>query len=496
MGKDITIMRKAGILMHISSLPSPYGIGTLGTEAYKFVDFLQKAGQSYWQVLPVCPTSYGDSPYQSCSAFAGNPYFIDLDILKDEGLLQQHEIDNYFFGDNPQSVDFKRMFENRYPILRSAFLRFEKNDEYERFISENDFWLDDYALFMALKECDHFRCWLYWDNDMRFLSPEKEAEVREKFDRNISFYKFIQYEFYKQWFNLKSYANSKGIKIIGDMPIYVALDSAEVWRTPQYFELDDNKLPKRVAGCPPDAFSADGQLWGNPLYNWEEMERTGYSWWIKRIKMSFKLYDKVRIDHFRGFESYYAIPFGREDAKEGVWEKGPGMKLFNAIKSSLGDVDIIAEDLGFLTDEVHKLLKDSGYPGMRVLEFGFCPNEDNIYLPHNITENTVAYTGTHDNDTFIGYYAKTKGEERAFINSYLGVKRKQESAAAAIRVLMASKADTVIIPIQDYMSKGSEARMNVPSTVGGNWLWRVLSGEITDELCENIWNITKTFRRL
>ncbi len=482
--------------MHISSLPSPYGIGTLGGEAYKFVDFLQKSGQSYWQVLPVCPTSYGDSPYQSSSAFAGNPYFIDLDILREEGLLKQNEIDNYFFGDNKEAVDFKRMFENRYPILRSAYMRFEKNADYERFVSENDFWLDDYALFMALKENDHFRCWLYWDEETRFLSAGREIAIREKFARNIGFYKFVQYQFYKQWFNLKEYANSKGIKIIGDMPIYVALDSAEVWRTPEYFELDENKMPKRVAGCPPDSFSADGQLWGNPLYNWQKMEAEGYSWWIKRIEMSFKLYDRVRIDHFRGFESYYAIDFGKEDAREGVWEKGPGMKLFNAVREKLGDVDIIAEDLGFLTEDVHRLLKDSGYPGMRVLEFAFCPNEDSIYLPHNMDWNTVAYTGTHDNDTFVGYYTKTKGEEREFLNNYLGVKRKTEAVVSAIRMLMASKAETVIIPMQDYLSKDSKARMNIPSTVGGNWLWRILPDEISDEIAEKIFIITKTFRRL
>ncbi len=481
--------------MHISSLPSKYGIGALGSEAYKFVDFLRNAGQSYWQVLPVCPTSFGDSPYQSCSAFAGNPYFIDLDALMEEGLLKQKEIDNYFFGDNPESVDFKRMFENRYPILRTAYKRFEPTEDYDRFVSENDFWLDDYALFMALKENDHFRCWIYWDDDMRFLSPEKEIEVREKFARNIGFYKFIQYKFYQQWYKLKAYANSAGIKIIGDMPIYVALDSAEVWRTPEYFELDENKLPKRVAGCPPDSFSEDGQLWGNPLYDWQKMDEDGYRWWIRRIEMSFKLYDKVRIDHFRGFESYYAIDFAKEDAKEGVWEKGPGMKLFNAVKSALGDVDIIAEDLGFLTEDVHNLLRDSGYPGMRVLEFAFNPYEDNMYLPHNLECNTVSYTGTHDNDTFTGYYSKTRGEERAFINSYLGVKRSKEAAAAAIRMLMVSRSDTVIIPVQDYLSRGSEARMNIPSTVGGNWLWRVKADDLTADLAQKIKEITKTFRR-
>ncbi len=489
-------MRKAGILLHISSLPSPYGIGTLGSEAYKFVDFLKNAGQTYWQVLPVCPTSYGDSPYQSNSAFAGNPYFIDLDMLCEEGLIKKSDIDNYFFGDNPLSIDYKRLFDNRYPLLRKAFAGFEKNDEYYRFEEENSFWLEDYALFMAVKEHHHFRCWLYWDEDIRVCTPDAEAHYREMHERNIDFYKFIQFQFYKQWSKLKNYANSNGIQIIGDMPIYVALDSAEVWRTPELFELDENMLPKRVAGCPPDAFSDKGQLWGNPLYNWDLMEKQGYDWWIKRIKVSFKLYDRVRIDHFRGFEGYYTIPYGREDAVVGEWVKGPGMKLFNAIKISLGDVDIIAEDLGYLTEDVHKLLKDSGYPGMRVLQFAFNPYEDNIYLPHNLTQNCVAYTGTHDNDTFTGWYSGTKGAEREFVNGYLGVKRKTEAAYAAIRCLMSSSADTVIIPLQDYLKKGSEARMNTPSTVGGNWLWRLDKDDITDALAEKIYNITKVFRRI
>lgn len=489
-------MRKAGILMHISSLPSPYGIGTLGKEAYKFVDFLKKAGQAYWQVLPVCPTSYGDSPYQSNSAFAGNPYFIDLDILVEEGLLQKNEIDNYFFGDDPLSVDYKRLFDNRYPVLRKAFSRFEKDDAYYAFLNENSFWLDDYALFMSVKEHHHFRCWLYWDEDIRFCRPDAEDRYREQHARNIEFYKFIQYTFYKQWASLKEYANNNGIKIIGDMPIYVALDSAEVWRMPELFELDENRLPKRVAGCPPDAFSDKGQLWGNPLYNWELMSQRGYDWWINRIRMSFKLFDKVRIDHFRGFEAYYAIPYEREDAVVGEWVKGPGMNLFNAVKAALGDVDIIAEDLGYLTEEVHALLRESGYPGMRVLQFAFSPYDDNMYLPHNLTRNSVAYTGTHDNDTFAGYYSATKGAEREFVNSYLGVRRKQDAANAAIRTLMSSVSDTVIIPLQDYLGKGSESRMNTPATLGGNWLYRADKDEISDELADRIYNMTKTFRRI
>lgn len=488
-------MRKAGILMHISSLPSNYGIGTLGAAAYKFVDFLNRAGQSFWQVLPVCPTSFGDSPYQSNSAFAGNPYFIDLDILQEEGLLTKHEIENYFFGDDDLSIDYKRLFDNRYPVLRKAFSRFSPTDDYYTFVEENRFWLADYALFAAIKEHNHFRCWLYWDEDIRLCRQDAIQRYRAELARNIDFYMFVQYEFYKQWAALKEYANSKGIQIIGDMPIYVALDSAEVWKTPEFFELDDNKLPRRVAGCPPDAFSDKGQLWGNPLYNWDFMRSRGYDWWIKRIRMSFKLFDKVRIDHFRGFESYYAIDYGREDAIGGVWEKGPGYELFDTIRRELGDVQIIAEDLGYLTEDVHRLLAQCGYPGMKVLQFAFDPYGDNMYLPHNFTPNCIAYTGTHDNDTTAGWYSKTKGKEREFINNYLGVKRRQEAVPAAIRALLSSVADLVVIPFQDYLGQGSEARMNIPSTIGGNWLYRVREETLSDELADKIALLTKTYRR-
>ncbi len=488
-------MRKSGILMHISSLPSDYGIGTLGSEAYKFVDFLKASSQSWWQVLPVCPTSYGDSPYQSNSAFAGNPYFIDLDILCEEGLLKKNEIKNYFFGDDPKKVDYKLLFDFRYPILRQAFSRFKKDEDYYHFVEENRFWLQDYAFFMAIKEHHHFRCWLYWDDDIKFMNPDAVESYKSKLSKNIEFYMFIQYEFFKQWQKLKKYANDNGIGIIGDMPIYVALDSAEVWHNPEFFELDENKQPVRVAGCPPDDFAPKGQLWGNPLYNWEYMKSREYDWWIKRLKMSFKLFDKVRIDHFRGFESYYAIKYESNDAICGEWVKGPGMDLFNTIRNELGNLDIIAEDLGYLTDDVHRMLKDCGYPGMKVLQFAFNPYEDNFYLPHNYQSNCVAYTGTHDNDTFTGWYAHTKGEEREFINNYLGVKRKSDAAEGGIRALMSSVAELVVIPIQDYLGKSSDSRMNIPSTVGGNWLYRIEKDDLSTELAEKISAITHTFRR-
>lgn len=489
-------MRSAGILCHISSLASPYGIGTLGKKAYEFVDFLEKAGQKWWQVLPVCPTSYGDSPYQSNSAFAGNPYFIDLDILCEAGLLKKSEINNYFFGDDPEKVDYKLMFDYRYPLLRKAYARFEKSQEYFDFCDRNRFWLDDYALFMAIKEHNHYCCWLDWDADVRFCREDALNFYRDRLSRNIEFYYFLQFEFYRQWADLKRYANERGIGIIGDMPIYVALDSAEVWKSPWLFELDENKLPRRVAGCPPDAFSDKGQLWGNPLYNWDLMREQGYDWWIKRLRLSFELFDRVRIDHFRGFEAYYAIEYGRDDARVGVWEKGPGMALFDAVRARLGNVGIIAEDLGFLTDDVHALLANTGYPGMKVLQFAFNPYEDNMYLPHNYPRNCVAYTGTHDNDTFLGWFSAVKGEEKNFAADYLGIKRKAAAPAAAIRALMASPADTVIIPFQDYLGKGSESRMNTPSTTGGNWLYRMLPDEPDGALMREIRELTNTFRRI
>lgn len=488
-------MRSSGILCHISSLASPYGIGTLGKKAYEFVDFLQSAGQHWWQVLPVCPTSFGDSPYQSNSAFAGNPYFIDLDILCGEGLLNTEEISNYYFGDDVERVDYKRMFEYRYPLLRKAYARFSGGEEYERFCRENEFWLEDYALFMAIKEHNHYCCWLDWDADVRMCRTEALDFYRERLAREIDFYRFLQFEFYTQWYALKGYANERGVRIIGDMPIYVALDSAEVWKTPEYFELDEEKLPRRVAGCPPDAFSDKGQLWGNPLYNWDKMRANGYEWWIKRLEMSFKLFDRVRIDHFRGFDAYYAIEFGREDACEGSWEQGPGVELFNAVKARLGNVDIIAEDLGYLTDGVYRLLAECGYPGMRVLQFAFNPYEDNLYLPHNYPRNCVAYTGTHDNNTFAGWFAEIKGEEKQFASDYLGVKRKNAAPSAAIRALMASTADTVIIPIQDYLAQDSTARMNTPATTGGNWLYRLPPDALNDKIAADIASLAKTFRR-
>ena len=481
--------------MHISSLPSDYGIGTMGKEAYRFIDFLNKSGQKYWQVLPVNPTSYGDSPYQSPSAFAGNPYFIDPEILIEKGLLKKNEVENYYFGASETEIDYYLLFQNRYPMLRTAYSRFEKDEEFDDFCDENAFWLDEFALFMAIKEENHYRSWIYWDEPFKTHDPETMKMTRERLSHTIDFYKFLQFEFFSQWSKMKKYANENGVEIIGDMPIYVALDSAEVWSMPYLFELDEEHMPINVAGCPPDAFSEKGQLWGNPLYKWDEMEKTGFAWWIERLKISSELFDKLRIDHFRGFESYYAIEYGNEDATEGSWKKGPGMKLFEKIKEKLGDVDIIAEDLGFLTQEVYDLLRDSGYPGMKVMQFAFDPWGDSAYLPHNHVPGCVLYTGTHDNDTTLGWYRGLNEAEKSFVDLYLRIKDEKEAVDAVIGATLASVAETVVIPIQDYLGLGSEARMNTPSTLGGNWQFRIEKKDVNDKISEKIRKFAEVYRR-
>ncbi len=488
-------MRKSGILMHISSLPSEYGIGTMGESAFKFVDFLAESGQKCWQVLPINPTSYGDSPYQSPSAFAGNPYFIDIPTLIEEGLLKKSEADNYFFGDNEENVDYYLLFQNRYPLLRTAYKRFNKTEEYYRFERQNAFWLEEFSLFMSLKEENHFRSWIYWEEDIKNHENEAIKKAKERLSWSIDFYKFLQFKFFMQWEKLKNYANKRGIEIIGDMPIYVALDSAEVWSMPHLFLLDEEHMPIRVAGCPPDAFCEDGQLWGNPLYRWDVMKNDGYFWWIKRMEMSKKLFDRVRIDHFRGFEAYYTIPYGDENAKNGCWEQGPGIELFNALKGNVFDLSIIAEDLGNITDQVRWLLKETGCPGMKVMQFAFDPCGDSEYLLHHHIEKCVLYTGTHDNDTIRGWYNSLKGDEKAFVNRYLRIKREEDAADAMISAVLSSVAETVIIPIQDYMNMGSEGRMNTPSTLGGNWLFRVKKGDLSKKLSNKIFEYTRTYRR-
>lgn len=493
--------RSAGILLSVSSLPSKYGIGCFSKSAYEFVDFLKKSGQSYWQILPLGPTSYGDSPYQSFSTFAGNPYFIDLEELIKEGLLTEAECEEADFGSS-EDVDYHKLYLSRYPLLKKAFERsnIENDLEFIKFTKEND-WLEDYALFMAVKDKFGGVSWNEWDEDIRLRSQTVMDVYRVALAKDICFYEFLQYHFYKQWEKLKSYANENGIKIIGDIPIYVAFDSADVWASPQLFQLDENNLPKAVAGCPPDGFSADGQLWGNPLYDWSYHKETGYRWWIARLAHCFKLYDVVRIDHFRGFDEYYSIPYGDKTAVNGHWEKGPGIELFQAVENTLGKKDVIAEDLGFMTDSVRQLVRKSGFPNMKVLEFAFDARDTgcrNDYLPHNYDENCIAYTGTHDNQTIASWFETISEKERQLARDYLCDAYTPDNKLhySFISVIMRSKAKVCIIPLQDYLGYDDSCRMNKPSTVGINWKWRMKKTDMADTVKDKIFKMTTLYGRI
>ena len=491
-------MRASGVLMHISSLPGDTGIGTLGKEAYEFVDFLNKSGQTYWQVLPLCPTSYGDSPYQSFSTFAGNPYFIDFDLLCNDGLLKKSDYLRIKWCENPEKVDFALLYKNRFKVLRKAFNNFDLNNtEFVDFCYENSYWLDDFALYMSLKNSFDGKPWNEWSHELKTRNKKSISKAKNEFKEEIKFQKFIQYIFFRQWNDLKNYANEKGIKIIGDIPIYVAGDSADVWANPKQFLLDEDCNPIEVAGCPPDAFSEDGQLWGNPLYDWDYMKKDGYSWWKNRIEHLCNMCDVIRIDHFRGFESYYCIPADSKTAKTGEWRKGPGIEFFKEIEKSLGKKDIIAEDLGFLTPAVKKMLKQSKYPGMKVLQFAFDTDEENDYLLHNFTKNSVAYAGTHDNDTIIGYMTKTaprKTRKRA--KEYLRLTRKEGYNWGFMKAVWSSNSDTAIVTMQDLLGLGNEARMNYPSTVKDNWQWRAKSDYLSDDLAEKLRYYTNLYQRI
>ena len=488
-------MRKSGILMHPSSLPSDYGIGTMGKEAYKFVDFLKSAKQKCWQILPIGPTSYGDSPYQSFSTNAGNPYFIDMDILSEEGLLKKSDYSKLDWGKDRKNVDYETIYENRFKVLKIAFEEFKKGDlsEFYDFLQKNERWISNYALFMSIKNENDGKSWLEWEDGLRKRDSHSLWEFKSSHEDDVMFWEFVQFKFFEQWNKLKKYANDNGVSIIGDIPIYVALDSAEVWVYPDLFELDENLVPKAVAGCPPDAFSPTGQLWGNPLYNWDRHRECGFNWWIDRIKSATSLYDVVRIDHFRGFEGYYSIPYGDKTAENGQWLKGPGIELFNAVKNELGDLPIIAEDLGFLTEDVHKLLRDSGFPGMKVLEFAFDPREESNYLPYTYNSNSVVYVGTHDNNTVLGWIDELDEDTLEFCKKYID--SEDDIVWKLIKTAMASVSDTAIIQMQDYLELGSEARMNTPSVLGGNWQWRMGKNDLTDKLAKKIADITCTYGR-
>lgn len=484
--------------MPLSSLPSPYGIGTLGRSARDFIDFLSSAGQAWWQILPVGPTSYGDSPYQSLSTYAGNPYLIDLDILKDNGLLTQEEIDEKFWGDNPERVDYGALYQSRFVLLKKATERGYERDKEKvaEFEKENSAWLPDYALFMALKRHFDMRSWLDWpDDDIRLRKPEALEKYREKLKEDITLFTYIQYLFFTQWNSLREYAHERGIGIIGDIPIYVALDSVDVWSEPESFMLDELGFPKEVAGVPPDYFTAEGQLWGNPLYNYEAMKKDGYSWWRRRIGGASKIYDVIRIDHFRGLESYWAVPYGEKTAINGRWVKGPAMALVGALKEAFPHIRFIAEDLGYPSPEVVQLLKDSDFPGMKVLEFAFDSRDSSNYLPHAYTENCVCYAGTHDNDTLKGWLEKISRDDYDMAVQYLGLNDTEGYVWGLIRGGMSSVARLFVTQMQDYLELGNEARMNTPGNPEGNWQWRMLPDAITPVLAEKIARITRLYNR-
>ena len=486
--------RGAGILLPVSSLPSPYGIGTLGKDAYAFVDWLVRAGQMYWQVLPVGPTSYGDSPYQSFSAFAGNPYFIDLDTLVQEKLLLPGELARV--EDAPGHVNYGRLFEQRFNLLRAAFHRFADDGACAAFCRENRVWLDDYALYMALKEHFGHREWLVWDEDIRFRQPEALARWRQILNDEIRFWSFCQFQFYRQWDALKAYANRAGVSIIGDIPIYVALDSADVWANRAQYLLDEDGRPTAVAGVPPDAFSATGQRWGNPLYNWEVMAADGYDWWRRRAANCARLYDVIRIDHFIGMARYYAIPADCETAVGGEWRTGPGRSLTTVLDQAVGDARILAEDLGVLHPAVQELLRQTGYPGMKVLLFAFDGGADNTHLPHWYTHNTAVYGGTHDNETIAGYCARRRDDELRYLMQYLQVESREEIPRALLRAAYQSVADAAIFQMQDILELGDAARMNTPSTIGGNWQWRLLPGQLDVALADELRQLAGIYGRL
>ncbi len=490
-------MRESGILMHITSLPGPYGIGSMGANAYAFVDFLEKAGQSCWQILPLSPTGYGDSPYQSFSSCAGNPYLIDLDTLVSEQLLTKEELSGVSWGSNPGRVDFGAMYAHRTGVLKLAFRRFRPDEAYERFLRENEAWLPDYALFMALKESFGGAPWLNWPQDLRLRNPEALDQKRRELAEDIAFQYFLQYLFRRQWTALRRYAHGKGIRIIGDVPIYVPLDSADVWANPELFQLDENRRPRLVAGCPPDSFTADGQLWGNPLYDWQKMAETGYAWWLRRLRAAAGMYDVVRIDHFRGFESYWAVPAQDTTARNGSWIKGPGMDFIRVLRQSLPDLDFIAEDLGFVTPEVRQLQLDSGYPGMKVLEFAFDSREESNYLPHLYPEDSVCYTGTHDNVTLKQWFDEAAPEDVAYAKAYLGLNPDEGYIRGMIRGAMGSVSRLCVVQMQDYLELGKPARMNFPGTLSSaNWTWRAQPGFDSDALAARIRETTRLYGRL
>lgn len=494
-------MRKAGVLLPISSLPSKYGIGCISQAAYDFVDFLENAGQSYWQILPIGPTGYGDSPYQSPSVFAANPYFVSLEELIQEGLLTESECYSAYYDKNENYIDYKKIYLSRYEHLYKAYKRWngQSDNLYITFISKHAYWLNDYALFMALKWHLDGNSWTNWTEDIRSKKSFSTSLWQKKLAEQIDFIKFIQFKFFTQWHKLKSYANKKGISIIGDIPIYTSHDSSDVWANPKLFQLDESGTPTFVAGCPPDGFSSSGQLWGNPIYNWSEHKKSGYEWWQKRISHCLDMFDMLRIDHFRGFDEFYAIPYGNTDAKIGEWKKGPGIELFKSLGSITNSDKIIAEDLGFITDSVKNLLRETGFAGIKVLEFAFDSrdNSTNTYLPHNYQKNSVVYTGTHDNQTLSGWLDTISEDELKSVREYLCdfYTPHKNLYKPLVALTLSSISDLCIIPIQDYLGLGDDARINTPSTIGTNWRWRMSASMINEKNASMIKNMCQTYGR-
>ena len=489
-------MRGSGILMHITSLPSPYGVGTMGKEAYSFIDFLEKAGQTHWQILPLSPTGYGDSPYQSCSTYAGNHYLIDLDLLVEEGLLEREEIAHIDWFESEEKADFGRLYNHRLSVLRKAYDRFAGSEDFDRFCIENSVWLSDFALFMALKARFDGKAWFQWEEDLKRRNADAIWQARQELKPEIRFYSFVQYLFFRQWNALRQYAGQKNIRIIGDVPIYVPLDSCDVWANPELFQLDESLMPTAVAGCPPDAFSDDGQLWGNPLYRWDVMAKDGYDWWIRRLAAAGRLYDVVRLDHFRGFEAYWAVPYGDTTARNGQWIKGPDKAFIRTVQNKLPALELIAEDLGFLTQEVLDLRDESGLPGMKVLEFAFDSREPSEYLPHTYIANTVCYTGTHDNMTMRQWFDTAAPAAVEYAIEYMNLHHEEGLVWGVIRTAFASVSNLCVAQMQDYLNLGAEARMNFPGVASGNWTWRMTRGSTTDDLAARIRSLATLYGRL
>ncbi len=488
-------MRSSGILLALSSIPSPYGIGSLGQEAYNFIDFLKESNQKYWQVLPIVNTTFGDSPYQSVSTFAGGINYIDLDLLIEDGYLEELDLEE--LKEKVNGVDYGKLYNNRYPILKKAFRKFSCNlpSDYFRFVKENEYWLRDFSTFMSIKKTYNDASFDTWPNELKLKDQETIKAFCEKNIDEINFWNFTQYLFFNQWYRLKLYANASGIRLIGDLPIYVAYDSSDVWGKPELFDLDENMAPYKVAGVPPDYFSKTGQLWGNPLYNYEQMEKEHFYWWIKRLEHFSKVFDVIRLDHFRGFAGYYTIPVGEETAINGKWEKGPGMKLFKEVFEKLPNCNLIAEDLGLLTKDVFELLEETKLPGMKIMQFGFDPNSDSEHLPHNYKKHMVVYPGTHDNDTIKGWYEKQNKEVQEFVKDYLNIQDDKNISDDLIKTILASVADLVIIQLQDYLGLDSVGRMNTPGVLGNNWKWRVTNEQLSTELSEKIKKYTHIYKR-